>query len=621
MTVSSTSNRKTFTGDAVTTSFATSPMVFFNSSELTVYVVTTATGAVVATLTENTHYTVTGGSGSTGTVSLAGGSSPYGAPAASTTLVIVRTLPLTQTVDLVNNDGSDAEVAEDALDKLVMIAQQLDARVDRAIVLPDSDVSGASMELPSEATRASKVLGFDADGAVTVYSASSAVTTADNVTFTSSGGTSRTVQAKLRDFHSLADGGTYTSGARLGLNTNANSGNLLRIHQDTGEAADQGVNNPVWIQRTVGADEGATNPKALRVSTVVEIDTDQTEWTISAEQDSYSDTASSGNAVISATANKYGTANLIGAHINSKDMSSYDNYADVTAVVGIEAHARGIGLDHQTANSSLGKRLSIDVVAGTSNSTPTWSEWQANTPYDVGDHIVPTGTVLAAPYIGFYYVCTTAGTTGATEPSPWGTTIGGTTSDNTAVWTARRGAENGCAIRIHNDNGGTDTWGYYRYAISIQDQEGGNTNVMDTGMIIRTGGRYGIRMTTNTHTIADISLESDSSYGLSATGNYTNAAIRVGDDEYIQLETTAANSARIRFVTGTDMLEISNGGAVRAAFELDASARLLLNGTQVLQGQGAAVADASGGATIDAEARTAINTLLARARAHGFIAT
>ena len=43
------------------------------------------------------------------------------------------------------------------------------------------------------------------------------------------------------------------------------------------------------------------------------------------------------------------------------------------------------------------------------------------------------------------------------------------------------------------------------------------------------------------------------------------------------------------------------------------------NATPVVQG--AAVADASGGATIDAEARTAINTLLARVRTYGLLAT
>ena len=43
-------------------------------------------------------------------------------------------------------------------------------------------------------------------------------------------------------------------------------------------------------------------------------------------------------------------------------------------------------------------------------------------------------------------------------------------------------------------------------------------------------------------------------------------------------------------------------------------------GIQVVSNQGAAVSDATGGATIDAEARTAINDLLARVRSHGLIA-
>lgn len=171
MTVSSELNRKQYTGDGVTTSFATSPVVFFETSDLVVYAVTTATGAST-TLTENTHYTVSGGSGSTGTVNLAGGSSPYGAPSASQTLVIVRDVPLTQEVDLVQNDASDAEVMEDSLDKLTMISQQLSARLDRSFVLADSDVSGVSVEIPTPT--ASRVLGWNSDGdGLTNYSASS----------------------------------------------------------------------------------------------------------------------------------------------------------------------------------------------------------------------------------------------------------------------------------------------------------------------------------------------------------------------------------------------------------------------------------------------------------------
>src|SRR3954467_8896157 len=116
MTVSSTTNRKEYAGNGVTTSFATSPVVFFASEDLTVYVVSSA--GVVTTLTENTHYTVSGGGTppATGAISTAGGSSPYGAPPTGATLVIVRDLDIVQETDFVQNDGSDANVSEAALD-------------------------------------------------------------------------------------------------------------------------------------------------------------------------------------------------------------------------------------------------------------------------------------------------------------------------------------------------------------------------------------------------------------------------------------------------------------------------------------------------------------------------
>jgi len=45
-----------------------------------------------------------------------------------------------------------------------------------------------------------------------------------------------------------------------------------------------------------------------------------------------------------------------------------------------------------------------------------------------------------------------------------------------------------------------------------------------------------------------------------------------------------------------------------------------VSGQQVVGSQQAAIADAAGGATIDAEARSALNSLLAACRAHGLIA-
>ena len=160
MTVSSTTNRKSFAGDGVTTSFGTSPVVFFNSSELVVQIVVTATGAAT-TLVEGTNYTVTGGNGAVGTVNLAGGTSPNGAPSALQTLLIRRVLPLTQTDDFVNNAINDAEVTERRFDKTVMQIQQLGEEIGRGIVIPASETATAALTtLPFN--RAGKFLAFDA---------------------------------------------------------------------------------------------------------------------------------------------------------------------------------------------------------------------------------------------------------------------------------------------------------------------------------------------------------------------------------------------------------------------------------------------------------------------------
>jgi hypothetical protein len=60
--------------------------------------------------------------------------------------------------------------------------------------------------------------------------------------------------------------------------------------------------------------------------------------------------------------------------------------------------------------------------------------WQASTAYSQGDVVVPT----AGLENGFRYECTTAGTSGSSQPT-WKTTEGETNTDGTAVWTCRFG--------------------------------------------------------------------------------------------------------------------------------------------------------------------------------------
>ena len=57
--------------------------------------------------------------------------------------------------------------------------------------------------------------------------------------------------------------------------------------------------------------------------------------------------------------------------------------------------------------------------------------WQASSAYNVGDVVQAT----IQPATGFFFRCTVAGTTGATEPF-WPTIIGNTTVDGTVTWMA-----------------------------------------------------------------------------------------------------------------------------------------------------------------------------------------
>jgi hypothetical protein len=222
MTVSSTTDRKLYTGDDATVAFATSPVVFFDETDLEVYIITTATGvSVQQTLT--TDYTVSGGAGSTGTVTM------LTAPASTEKLLIKRVVPATQPSDFVNNDASDAEVVEDALDRLTMIAQQKNADSDYPIRLSDAETpTDALTVLPFD--RASKVLAFNSSKELIATESEEAA--ALSAALAESGGssligfvqsgigalTTRTVEAALR---AITRTGDYDTAANFGTATDA----------------------------------------------------------------------------------------------------------------------------------------------------------------------------------------------------------------------------------------------------------------------------------------------------------------------------------------------------------------------------------------------------------------
>lgn len=157
MTLSTTANRKEYAGDGVTTAFAF-PYYFLANADIVVEQRVDSTGvSTVKALT--TDYTLAGaGLAAGGTVTM------LVAPPSGQTLVVYRQPAAIQGADFVTNDISAADSYERAIDLLTMLVQTLQEKLGRALVFPISDPASLSSIIPSSVSRASQVLGFDANG-------------------------------------------------------------------------------------------------------------------------------------------------------------------------------------------------------------------------------------------------------------------------------------------------------------------------------------------------------------------------------------------------------------------------------------------------------------------------
>ena len=206
MTVSSTTNKATYSGNGTTTAF-TVPFYFLAAADLQVILRSSAGVETVQTLTS--QYTVTGaGVASGGTVTM------LTAPASGTTLTILRNIEATQETDLLPNDRLPAESLETALDKATMLIQQLDEEVGRSLKYPATDTA-VSAQLPTATARAGKYLGFDATGLPVVADGPATPYSAENVSYLSvgSGAVPRNVRSKLREFLTPEDFGAVGDNA------------------------------------------------------------------------------------------------------------------------------------------------------------------------------------------------------------------------------------------------------------------------------------------------------------------------------------------------------------------------------------------------------------------------
>lgn len=177
MTVSVKRNKVQYTGDNSTTAFSVT-FPYTETSQVKVYL-----GSTLQTIT--THYTLTD-PGATGTVTF------LTPPGTGVNVSLIRETDYLQGVDYVNNDALDAETLEKAFDKLTMMAQQLDAKIDGSVGFDETVAGTTSLKLASDATDlAGKLLAFDDSG--------NFVTTQEIGTFKGSDTTTTTAAYVVRD--------------------------------------------------------------------------------------------------------------------------------------------------------------------------------------------------------------------------------------------------------------------------------------------------------------------------------------------------------------------------------------------------------------------------------------
>lgn len=165
MSFSTTAYTVQYNGNGSTTAFAV-PFLFYENSHLKVTLTSSAGIDTVQTIT--THYTVAGaGVSSGGTVTM------LTAPASGSKLTIERIVPLVQQTELDNDEDFPSENVEKQLDLTVQMIQQISATggsVDRSLKYPSTEPSGFVSTLPVKASRAGKIISFDANGNLLVTS-------------------------------------------------------------------------------------------------------------------------------------------------------------------------------------------------------------------------------------------------------------------------------------------------------------------------------------------------------------------------------------------------------------------------------------------------------------------
>ena len=161
MTISTTIIKNSYSGNGSTSAFTYN---FKITDDDDIQVIIRSSTGTETVKSKGTHYTVAGVGNNSGTVTFTSGN----IPASGETVVLRRSTPQTQTMDLIDNDPMSADTIETAHDKTTSITQELQEQVDRSIKLSRTNTMTSTEFTVGATDRANKILAFDSSGEIQV---------------------------------------------------------------------------------------------------------------------------------------------------------------------------------------------------------------------------------------------------------------------------------------------------------------------------------------------------------------------------------------------------------------------------------------------------------------------
>ena len=235
---------------------------FFDDADLNVYV-----DGTLKTLT--TDYTVTGGDGSTGSITM----SVTGA-AGGSTVVITRSIALERTTDFPISGAFNISALNEELDRFVAINADLNDQLDRTLKLEDYDTA-SGLALPTLANRKGKTLAFDTTTGNMI--AGPSITATDNVS------------NAIADIETVADdlnAGNFVAGTEYDFgsitdtaqgSTGAPDGFIVNVANNMGDVTTvSGISSNVSTVAGISANVTTVAGVSANVTTVAGISSDVT---------------------------------------------------------------------------------------------------------------------------------------------------------------------------------------------------------------------------------------------------------------------------------------------------------------------------------------------------------